>query len=160
MNQEEMKKEFQALYDKMANSNEVAFMRTFGNVHKEMMEWFIANKPELAQEWLDKLESIKWKNYLTPKEAERTVDEMLPKAPWSREQWKQAMEQHGFVLEEEPYYNPGALFALMSRLHSYSSGTLKDYIGDGDMFAVIHALALDKLKDKDGKFKVREYFGV
>ena len=66
-----MKKEFQALYEKMANSNEVAFMRIFGNVHKEMMDWFIANKPELAQEWLDKLQSIKWKNYLTPKEAER-----------------------------------------------------------------------------------------
>ena len=105
MNQEEMKKEFQALYEKMANSNEVAFMRIFGNVHKEMMDWFIANKPELAQEWLDKLQSIKWKNYLTPKEAERIVAEMQPKAPWTKEQWRQAMEQKGFVTDEEPYYN-------------------------------------------------------
>ena len=79
-----MKKEFQALYNMMANSNKVENMHTFGNVHKEMMHWFIQNKPELAQEWLDKLESIKWKNYLSPKEAEKIVAGMNPKAPCVR----------------------------------------------------------------------------
>ena len=77
MTQEEMKKEFHALYNKMANSNEVAYMHVFGQVHKEMMEWFIQNKPELAQEWLDKLESIKWKNCRCnelPKEDSRKDD--------------------------------------------------------------------------------------
>ena len=160
MNQEEMKKEFQALYEKMANSNEVAFMRIFGNVHKEMMDWFIANKPELAQEWLDKLQSIKWKNYLTPKEAERIVAEMQPKAPWTKEQWRQAMEQKGFVTDEEPYYNSCALWAVMSMLMSDSSETLKKHLGDADQFALVHDLALDKLKDKDERFNVRGYFGV
>lgn len=155
-----MKKEFQALYEKMANSNEVAFMRIFGNVHKEMMDWFIANKPELAQEWLDKLQSIKWKNYLTPKEAERIVAEMQPKAPWTKEQWRQAMEQKGFVTDEEPYYNSCALWAVMSMLMSDSSETLKKHLGDADQFALVHDLALDKLKDKDERFNVRGYFGV
>lgn len=66
-----MKQEFTSLYDLMANQQDVKYMRIFGNVHKEMMDWFITNKPELAQEWLDKLESIKWHQYLTPKEAEK-----------------------------------------------------------------------------------------
>ena len=85
MTAEEMRQEFGSLYQMMANSQEVAYMRTFGNVHKEMMEWFIQNKPDLAQEWIWKLEPIKWKNYLTPKEAETIVSNMNPKAPWSRE---------------------------------------------------------------------------
>ena len=79
----------------MAMSHDVENMRTFGNVHKEMMEWMIQNKPDLAQEWIGKLESIKWCNYLTPKEAEKIVSEMVPKAPWSREAWKNAMQSLG-----------------------------------------------------------------
>jgi len=50
MTQEEMKKEFNALYDMMAHSENVEFMHTFGKVHREMMDWFIQNKPEQAQE--------------------------------------------------------------------------------------------------------------
>lgn len=160
MTQEEMKKEFHALYEKMANSQEVSFMRTFGNVHKEMFEWFVANKPELAQEWLDKLQSIKWKNYLTPKEAEKIVAEMQPKAPWSREQWKQAMEQHGYDLENEPYYNSCALWAVMNMVMSDSSATLEKFVAADKLFDAVYSLAVDKLTDKDKKFAVREYFGV
>ena len=102
MTQEEMRNEFYALYNMMANSNKVEFMHTFGNVHKDMMEWFIQNKPELAKEWIEKLECIRWKNYLTPKEAEKIVSGMEPKAPWSRDQWRQAMEQSVLALEVEP----------------------------------------------------------
>lgn len=60
MTADEMKKKFTELYQFMASSENVAFMRVFGNVHKEMMDWFIANKPEIAEEWICKLESIKW----------------------------------------------------------------------------------------------------
>jgi hypothetical protein len=45
MTQEEMRKEFYALYNMMANSEKVEFMHVFGKVQKEMMEWFIVNKP-------------------------------------------------------------------------------------------------------------------
>ena len=160
MTQEEMKKEFSALYNMMASSQEVAFMRTFGNVHKEMMDWFIANKPEVAQEWIEKLESIRWKNYLTPKEAEKIVAGMTPKAPWSREQWKQAMEQSGFDLECEPYYNRCALWVTMNMLMSDSSETMSKYVDSANLFNLVHDLAVDKLMDKDKVFNIRRYFNV
>ena len=75
MTTDEMKKKFWELYPYMATSENVAYMRAFGNVHKEMMDWMIANKPDLAQEWIEKLCSIKWKNYLTQKEAEKIVSD-------------------------------------------------------------------------------------
>ena len=160
MTSEEMRQEFNALYNMMASSNNVEFMHVFGQVHKEMFLWFVQNKTDLAQEWLDKLEAIRWKNYLSPKEAERIVDDMVPSAPWSREQWKSAMEKHGYELEHEPCYNRCALWVTMNMIMSDSSETLGKYIDSDKLFDAVYALAVDKLRDKDGKFKIREYFGL
>lgn len=168
MTPEEMKKEFNALYDMMANSNKVEFMHTFGQVHKEMMDWFIANKPEMAQEWIEKLSSIKWKNYLTPKEAQKIVDGMNPKAPWSREVWNQAMKQLGLPTEEEPYYNPCALWVVMNQVYTDHAQTIADNIIKKPLaeipveqiVPIIRALAIDLLKDKDGVYAIRSYFGL
>ena len=159
MTSEEIRKEFYALYTMMASSENVAFMHTFGNVHKEMMEWFIQNKPEYAQEWLDKLESIKWKNYLTPKEAEGIVAGMRPKAPWSRDVWRQAMEQHNYPIEKEPCYNRCALWTTMNMIMSDSGETLQKYVEGDDLFSLVYSLAVDKLTDQDEVFSIRRYFG-
>lgn len=160
MTAEEMKKEFYALYNKMANSNKVEFMHVFGEVHKEMMEWFISNKPDMAAEWLGKLESIKWDNYLTKKEAQAIVENMKPQAPWSYEQWKAAMEQHKFDLEDEPYYNKYALWVTMNMKMSDSSETLAKYVAEDKLFEAVYDLAVDNLVDEDMRFCVRSYFGL
>jgi hypothetical protein len=160
MTPEEMRKKFRELYQLMATSNNVAFMHVFGNVHKEMMEWFIQNKPAEAQEWLEKLCAIKWKNYLTHKEAEKIVAAMEPKAPWSMEQWKSAMMQSSLPTMQEPYYNPCALWVTMNMIMSDSADTLSKYVSDGNLFKVVHDLAVDKLMDKDGKFSIRTYFNL
>lgn len=158
MKAEEMRQEFNALYNMMANSTNVAYMHVFGNVHKQMMEWFIANKPELASDWLDVLESIKWKQYLSQKEAERIVGDMEPAAPWSMEQWKNAMAKYGFELEKEPCYNKFALWTVMNMIMSDSSETISKFIEPDNQFEFVYQLAVDKLKDKDGVFSVRSYW--
>lgn len=160
MNQEEMINEFSALYNIMANSNNVANMHTFGQVHKKMFEWFAANKPDMAAEFLDELSSIEWDNYLTPKEAEKIVNGMKPEAPWKRDQWKQAMEQHHFALEKVPYFNSCALWVVMNMKMSDSGDTLARYIGSDKLFEAVYHLAVDSLTDADGKFNVRKYFNL
>lgn len=160
MTAEEMRTEFYALYDKMAGSQNVEYMHVFGSVHKEMMEWMILNKPDLAQEWLDRLASIKWHNHLTRREAENILTSMAPAAPWKLETWKSEMLKHGFSLEDVPYYNQCALYVVMSMIYSDSIDTLNKYVGDGDVFEMIHDLALDKLEDADRRFNVRRYFGL
>lgn len=167
MNPEQMKKQFDELFNLMAASDNVNFMHVFGRVHHEMMDWFIANKPELAEEWLCKLESIKWRNYLTPKEAEKIIAAMQPKAPWSREAWKQTLEAMGIVLEEAPYYNSCALWTAMNMKYSDSAKSIADIIGKPlaeipaeQIVKAIHSLALDSLKDADGRFNIRKYFDL
>ena len=168
MTPEEMKTEFYALYNMMANSQKVENMRLFGQVHKEMMEWMIANKPDLAQEWLDKLESIRWKNYLTQKEAERIVVKMNPKAPWPLDVWKQAMDSLELDTHDEPHYNTFALWTEMNKVYSDHAETLATAVWSKPISEVpvetvvktVYALAVDNLKDKDGVYDIRAYFGL
>ncbi|MDD6017102.1 MAG: hypothetical protein PUC18_12660 [Prevotellaceae bacterium] len=163
---EQMKEQFNELYNLMAASNNVNFMRTFGNVHKEMMDWFIANKPDLAEEWLCKLESIKWKQYLTPKEAEKIISGMDPKAPWTKEVWKSAMESFGLPLEEVPYYNSCALWVEMNKIYSDFGDEIAALLGkplspnDKDIINACYKMALKNLKDKDHVYNIRSYFKV
>ena len=160
MNAQELKNAYHDLYGQMATSKNPENMKIFGNVETEMFTWFADNKPDAAQEWLDKLSSIKWNNYLTPKEADNIVSKMDPAAPWTREQWKSAMEQHGFDLEEEPYYNRCALYTVMNMIMSDSSETIGKYVEGDDMFNLVYDLALDKLCDRDSRFSVRKYFDL
>lgn len=163
-----MKKEFYELYDMMAMSHDVNNMRTFGNVHKEMMEWMIQNKPSEAQEWIEKLESIKWCNYLTAKEAEKIVSGMVPKAPWPRDTWRNAMTSLGLQMEEDPYYNSCALWAAMNQVYTDHAQTIADNILKMPLQEIpaeqlvpgMKALALDLLKDKDGVYCIRSYYGL
>ena len=154
---QEMKEEFMDLYDMMSVSHDVKDMQTFGNVHKEMMEWMIQNKPDLAQEWIGKLESIKWKQYMTRKEAENIIDRMKPDAPWRYDVWQAAMTKLSLPMEEEPYYNAYALWCEMNKQYSDHAQTIADNILKKPLSEIpseqlvkgMYAMALDVLKDRD-----------
>lgn len=167
MEAKEMTSKFDELYEIMSSGDETSNMELFGSVMREMFEWFTTNNPELAQEWLFKLESIKWNNYLTAKEAAKVVSEMNPKPVWTKEQLVDALQKLGLVTEETPYYNTNALYATMSMVYSDSAQTIANIIGkplaeigNETMVKAVYALALDKLKDADGNFCVRYYFGL
>ena len=70
------------------------------------------------------------------------------------------MTQSGFDMGHEPCYNSCALWVAMNMIMSDSSETLKKYVAEEEMFKAVHDLAVDKLKDKDGVFNIRSYFGV
>ena len=167
MTQKELTEKYDELYNYMATSKNPSYMMSFGAVMNEMMDWMIQNKPEMAQEWIEKLCSIKWKNYLTQKEAEKIVANMSPKAPWSREVWRSAMDSFGLPVEEKWSYNSCALWVTMNMIYSDSSNTIAKIIGKPineipteQMVKAVHSLAMDKLEDADGVFNIRSYFNL
>lgn len=146
------------LYNYMASSKNPAYMMAFGRVMTTMMDDLISSNASKAEEYVQRLESIRWNNYLTPKEAETIVSEMRPKAPWTRNQWESAMEQYGYELEKTPCYNSCALWVTMNMIMSDSSETLGKYVRSDEIFSAVYDLATDKLCDEDGNFSVRDYF--
>ncbi len=162
-----MSEKFAMLYDTMATSKNPENMKVFGGVMSEMMAWAIQNKPDMAEEWIEALCAIKWKNYLTSKEAAKIVAEMNPKAPWSWQAWTDAMGSFGLIMEEMPYYNRCSMWAVMNMIYSDSAQTIAKLMGkplaevsDEEMVSAVHSLATDKLTDADGRFNVRTYFGL
>lgn len=165
MTQEELKKKFDSLYSYMAASNETKYMMLFGSVMEEMEDWFIANKPEMAEAWIEKLCAIKWEQYLTKQEATNIVMAMQPKAPWTWEVWFDAMNKFGLEKEREYVFNKYALWVVMSQVYTDFGQTLAKALGTplneipaDKLLPIIHEMALDLLMDKDGIYQVREYF--
>lgn len=167
MEQKELMNVFNGLYNTMVTSDEPKYMHAFGETMKCMMQDMAAMKPELACEYVNKLYSIEWDNYLTKKEAMTFVGNMNPKGGWEPTEWEKILESLGLRLEDKPYYNKWALFVTMNMIYSDSAKsvaviagkTLEDMPND-ELFSDIHMLALDKLEDKDRVFDVREYFDV
>jgi hypothetical protein len=160
MNAEEIMKKYDQQYDKMATSDNIENMKLFGRIGREAMVLLARNVPEKAQELTEKLCAMNWNNYLTEREAEAITEKMVPQRPWPRDQWRAVMEQHGYKMSEEPYYNCWALYVTMCMIYTDDIETLKHYVSGVDMFEVLYALALNKLKDRDKVFNVREYFKV
>lgn len=160
----ELKERYDALYDYMAQSRDPKNMKAFGCVMTEMMDYLIANKPDVAQDMVDELEAIKWKQYLTPKEADKIFAAMDPKGPWSRDMWKSTMESFGLPLEEAPYYNRCALWIEMNKIYSDFGEEIAALLGkplsptDKDIISACYKMAIKNLKDKDGVYDIRKYF--
>lgn len=166
MEQKEMMHKFETLYNMMATSNEPKYMHIFGETMKAMMANMIALKPELAQEYVECLSSIKWFNFLTKKEAMSIVGEMEPSPMWDASAWQQTMVDLDLPMEEAPYYNDYALFVAMNQVVSdhgrtvaYIKGveSVKE-IDPTELVKYAYKLAIDLLKDKDRIYDIREYF--
>ena len=161
---QELKDRYTGLYDYMAASRDPKNMKAFGCVMTSIMDWLIANKPDVAEEYIDQLESIKWKQYLTPKEAEKIVAGMDPAGPWKRDAWKSTMESFGLPLEEAPYYNRCALWTEMNKIYSDFGTEIASLLGkplsptDKDIISACYRMALKNLRDKDGVYDIRKYF--
>lgn len=160
MTKQELKDKFLDLYYMIIDSDDEQKMMMLGSVTRQMMEWMIENKQEAAEEWIERLCAVKWHNYVTHKEALAITEKMDPKPLWAYQQWETAMKAKELPMESEPCYNKCALFTTMSMISSDSSETiakLSGFKGD-ELFMPVYWLALDKLKDKDGKFNIRKYF--
>ena len=166
MTPQELKGRYDGLYNNMATSRDPKNMMIFGGVMTEMMDVMIQKMPEAAEEMIDKLESIKWHQYLTPKEAEAIVAKMDPKAPWTRDAWRQAMESFGLPIEDAPHFNRCALWVEMNKMYSDFGDEIASLLGrpltpaDPDIISACYKMALKTLLDKDGIYNIRKYFGL
>jgi anion-transporting ArsA/GET3 family ATPase len=161
-----LKERYELLYNDMATSGDTKKMMLFGSVMNEMMERAIKNDASFAEQEIEKLEAMNWKQYLTAKEAEDVCLSMKPSYKWPFNTWENALKSFKLEIEREPYFNKYALWATMNSKYSDHAETISEKILETkledasaeQLVGVIHALAVDSLLDKDEKFNVRKYF--
>ena len=128
----------------------------------------IESHTSLAEELIDKLESIMWQQYLSKAEATKIVSNMEPKAPWPFEAWKKAMEDLGLEYKRDKVFNCYALWTTMCMIYSDDGKTIASLMGidygnaasNPEYIKAVHQFAMNKLLDSDGVFSIRHYFGV
>lgn len=165
---EELMRKFDQLYAKMSASSDVANMKLFGSVMRKAIEQLTRYSMEDAADLVDELCSMNWDNYVTRKEAMAIVNSMDPQPKWSYEKVEAALAKLGLPMEESPYYNSYAMYVGISMKYSDSALTLAERVlkksiaevDELDMLKMCYYLAKDSLKDKDGVFNIRKYFGL
>lgn len=165
MTKQELTERFETLYNYMAVSNNTRYMRTFGETMKRMMAWFIDNKTEAAEDFMESLCSIRWRQYLTKGEAMEIVGGMVPAAAWDYPTWERAMEGLHLEWEREGVFNCYALWVVMNSIHSDNGNVIAHLLGmetcdagDERYIKATHSMAMNMLLDEDGRYSVRKYF--
>ena len=168
ISKEELMDKYDRLYEKMAASGDVANMKLFGSVMRKAIEKLAMYRPEEAEDLVDELCAMNWKNFLTRKEAAAIVAKMDPQPRWSYEQIASTLAKLELPMEEAPYYNSQAMYVGISMKYSDNAHTIAERlllksiaeVGEVDMLKMCYYLAKDSLKDKDGVFNIRKYFGL
>ena len=161
----EIMKRYEELYEVMATSKDPTKMRTFGEAEKWAFSKVAERDPSMAQMWLDKLEPVMWKNYLSKAEAEAIVSKFINAdgtigAHWSYDTMRSAVESLGAMMSEEPFFNCWALWATMNMLYSDHAKSVNDFVPKEEQVKFYYAQAIEKLKDADRPHFIREYFEI
>jgi hypothetical protein len=167
MNKEDIRKQFLDRYDAIINGGDTSQMERLGKMVKRVMEWLIKYEPSVALQAVEMLSEDDCNNYLSKQEASAITQQMSPAPAWSLERLQEMLASAGLPLEDLPYYNSWALLTTMSMILSDDVDTLARLLGspghpasNEQVFAAVYHLAIDRLKDADGKFNIRKYFDL
>jgi hypothetical protein len=159
----EIQEKFNELYNLMATSGDPAKMHVFGSAEQWLMGVLAKNNPELAKKWVEKVEAVKWNNYLCESDAMAIVAKFVNRdgsqgGKWSHQQIVSAVQELGGNICHEPYYNEHALFVAMNWIASNSWPTIVKFVPEEHTVLATYALAVDLLTDPDEPHFLSRYW--
>lgn len=170
---EGLRERYLELYDDVLKSGSTEKMKAFGDAEKWAFDRMQELSPKTAEQWVEKLESINWHNYLSKIEADEIVAKFINQdnsrgAHWSYEVFKGAVESLGGKMYDNPFYNCYALWATANMLYSDHAQSVAEDMGhtspsqvpNEKMALSMYKKAVEKLKDRDRPRFVRDYFKV
>lgn len=169
----EILERYEELYEDMANSGNKDKMIAFGDAERWAFKRLYEISPKDAQCWLDKLEAMHWKNYLSKQEADEIAARLVNQngrlgAHWGYETFKGAVESLGGKMYDKPYYNCYALWITANMIYSDHAQSVAEDMGmtspesvpNEKMALSMYKKAVEKLKDVDRPKFIREYFDL
>lgn len=171
-----LKERYAQLYKDMKTSKDVTKMKMFGAAFTQMFDKVAVSHPDIALATIEFLSAMEYNNFVTAAEAMDVAMDFINDdtaitgsaeptrgAHWNMEVLKGFLTQKGLPLEEKPYYNWPALWLTVNMIYSDYGNTLVELLGskENEKVAVAsYKMALAKLKDKDRKHFIREYFDL
>ena len=148
-------------------------MVAFGDAERWAFKRLYEVSPKDAQCWLDKLEAMHWKNYLSRQEADEIASHLVNQngrlgAHWGYETFKGAVESLGGKMYDKPFYNCYALWITANMIYSDHAQSVAEDMGmtspesvpNEKMALSMYKKAVEKLKDVDRPKFIREYFDL
>lgn len=139
-----------------------------GSMLEKAFGMLAESSPTKAREFLECYQGVKtFNNYLSENEAKAIVKQFVnydkstgPK--WSPDTLFSKVEELGGNVEDKPYYNKWALYAVMNMQHSDHGKVIGKWSeGDPDRYAeACYEFAVSQLTDADRERFVRGYFGL
>lgn len=167
MDKQQMEQQFLSRYDSIIQSGDTSQMERLGAMVKRVMHWMIQYEPTLAEQamaLLDADTATDYTNRLTEQEASTIVGQMKPQPTWTLQGLTTSLQAMGLPTDVPPHFNLYALLTTMLMIQSDEGESLKDAIHANDrderLVKLVYRLAVDRLEDQDGKFKIRKYFDL
>lgn len=159
--------QFLSRYDSIIKSGDTRQMERLGVMVKRVMGWMFKYEPEVAAQalaLLDEDTSTDYTNRLTEQEAEDIVSQMKPQPTWTMQGLTASLQSMGLPTDVPPHFNHYALLTTMLMIQSDEGESLKEAIHANDrderLLRLVYKLAVNRLEDQDGKFRIRRYFGL
>ena len=167
----EMIDRFDYLYSKMVESQKTKNMQIFGQSAREMFVSMANDYPDMAEDWLTKLEAICWRNYLSEKEAYNISKHVINQNGekgfhWRENVFNAVLDKFGVDKEKQGIYNSYALYVMVNVIYSDHARSIAEDLGvkslsdvdDEKMAKSCYRKAIELLEDPDETFMIRTYF--
>jgi hypothetical protein len=167
MDKQQMEQQFLARYDSIIQSGDTRQMERLGAMVKRVMGWMFKYEPQVAAQALALLDdntATGYANRLTEQEAKDIVSQMVPQPAWTMQGLTASLQSMGLPADVPPHFNHYALLTTMLMIQSDEGESLKEAIHANDrderLLRLVYKLAVNRLEDEDGKFRIRRYFGL
>lgn len=167
MDKEQMEQQFLSRYDQIVQSGDIRQMERLGVMVKRVMWWMFRYEPQVAAQalaLLDEDTATDYVNRLTEQEAEDIVDQMKPQPTWTMQGLTASLQSMGLPVDVPPHFNRPALLTTMLMIQSDEGASLKEAIHANDrderLLRLVYKLAVNRLEDQDGRFRIRRYFDL
>ena len=166
-------KRHEELYRDIIQSDNSAKMEMLGGIFLSMIDQIESSNPRLYKEVVEKMEAVEWNNYLTEYEAAKIASALINQdgstgAHWPYDVFRGAVESLDGKIADMPYYNCYALWVVANMLYSDHAQSVAEDMGyktpaevpNEKMALSMYKKAVEKLKDPDRHYFVRQYFHV
>lgn len=148
--------------ENLVHGNDEKIRSMFGEHMSELVEIIYSKIPQVIDDFVDDLESgiesTKWHNYLTEKEAKMILSKLNPAAKWTISDVENTCDNLGVPYENKPHWNLPALAVAMNAINSDFKSLRGLFDDETKYVSQVYKMAVEMLEDIDNPRYIRKRY--